>query len=139
MAGNPLEVLLRLRRLAVDQARQGLAECVAAETIAIARCNAVEAAMARELDAASKITADDRAVEDFAIWLHRTLPERSAAEAALLGAETQTKEARMVLGAARAGVRAVESMLERKETERLLLVGRTEQLALDEAVRRRPH
>lgn len=139
MASDPLEVLLRLRRLAVDQARQGLADCVAAETIAIARQSAVETAIARELDAASKITADDRAVEDFAVWLHQMLPERYAAEAALLNAEAHTKEARMVLAVTRAGVRAVENMLERKEADRLLLVGRTEQLALDEAARRRPH
>lgn len=139
MASDPLDMLLRLRRLTVDQARQALADCLGAETIAADRCDEIAGAIVREMDVASAITADDRAVEDFANWLRQVLPNQAAAEAALLTAETQTKEARMVLAATRAGVRAVENMVERKEAERRLQAGRTEQLVLDEAAARQAH
>jgi hypothetical protein len=129
-------VLLRLRLLTIDQARQALADCLEVEATASARCNAIEAAIAHEMHAASELTSDDNAVEDFAAWLHRILPDQAAADAALLSAETRTKETRLVLAAARAGARSVEATLERKAAERMLQVGRREQLALDEAARR---
>jgi hypothetical protein len=135
MSNDPLDVLLRMRRLAVDQARQALADCVGAETVAGDRCAAIAAAIARELTDASKVTADDRAVEDFAVWLRQTLPDQTAAEAALLAAETRTEEARLVLAASRAGVRAIETMLERKAALRIQEAARAEQFALEEAVR----
>jgi hypothetical protein len=136
MANEPLAVLLRLRLLTIDQARQALADCLEVEATASARCNAIEAAIAHEMQAASELTSDDNAVEDFAAWLHRILPDQAAADAALLSAETRTKETRLVLAAARAGARSVEATLERKAAERMLQVGRREQLALDEAARR---
>ncbi len=139
MATDPLDVLLQLRRLTVDQARQALADCLGAETIAADRCDEIAGAIVREMDVASAITTDDRAVEDFANWLRQVLPAQTAAEAALLTAETQTKEARMVLAATRAGVRAVENMVERKEIERRLQAGRAEQMILDEAAARGAH
>lgn len=133
MADDPLDVLLRLRRLTIDQARQALAECLRAETAAARRCEAIAEDVARQMQAATALTADDRAVEDFANWLRHTLPAQAAADAALLNAETQTREARFVLSAARAGVRAVESMLERKAAEQHVRAGRAEQSELDEA------
>ncbi len=136
MANDPLDILLRLRRLAIDQARQALADCLGAETHAAKRCEEIATAISCEMAAASAVTADDRAVEDFAAWLRQTLPVQAGAEAALLTAETQTKEARLVLAAARAGVRAVEHMVERKDAERRLQAGRAEQVVLDEAASR---
>ncbi len=139
MPNDPLDVLLRLRRLAIDQARGALAECLRAETLASERCQEIGREIAGEMALASAVTADDRAVEAFANWLRQTLPIQAAAEAALLTAETQTREARLVLAASRAGVRAVETMVERKETELRLQAGRAEQLLLDEAAARQAH
>lgn len=133
MASDPLGVLLRVRRLAVDQARQALAECLTLETVASARCEEIATAIAQETDAATALTSDDQTVETFARWLRQTLPLQSAANLALADAEARTKEARTVLAATRSGVRAVETMLEQKEAERRLKLARAEQYALDEA------
>jgi hypothetical protein len=135
MANEPLDVLLRLRLLTIDQVRLALADCLATEALASARCSAIEAAIAHEMNTASALTSDDRAVEDFAAWLHRILPDQAAADAALLSAETRTKETRLVLAAARAGARAVEATLERNAAERVQQAGRVEQRELDEAAR----
>jgi flagellar export protein FliJ len=132
MPGDPLDVLLRVRRLAVDQARQALAECLTLETAASARCEEIAAAIVEETTAATALTSDDQTVEAFADWLRQTLPLQSAANLALTNAEARTKEARTVLAAARAGVRAVEAILEQKEADRRVRQARGEQHALDE-------
>ena len=119
MAGDPLDVLLQVRRLAVDGARGSLADCLAAESTAADQVHAIEAEIATETTAATALTADDAVVEAFARWLQRMLPRQRAATDALLSAEIRTKEARAVLAAARAGVRAIELMLERRAEERL--------------------
>jgi flagellar export protein FliJ len=136
MADDPLDVLLRLRTLAVDQTRQALAACIHAETEAASRCNMIDATIAREIAAATSLGSDDRAVEDFAAWLRRMLPEQALANDALAQAETHTKEARLVLAAGRKGVRAVETLQEKQAVERSARRARQEQLALDEAARR---
>lgn len=86
MPTQSLDVLLRVRQMAVDQARQGLTECLADETAASARCDEIEAAIFRETDAARSLTADDQAVEAFANWLRATLPAQRAANQALIEA-----------------------------------------------------
>ena len=114
MKQDPLESLLRLREVAVDEARRGLADCLRIESDAAAAVAAIEAAIERETEAASSLAAGDTEVETFAAWLRRIRPKQQAARAAEEAAEAATAEARAVLGAARAAVRAVEQMLENK-------------------------
>jgi flagellar export protein FliJ len=114
MKQDPLESLLRLREVAVDEARRGLADCLRIESDAAAAVASIEAAIERETEAASSLAAGDNEVETFAAWLRRIRPKQQAARAAEEAAEAATAEARAVLGAARAAVRAVEQMLENK-------------------------
>jgi flagellar export protein FliJ len=114
MKHDPLESLLRLREVAVDEARRHLADCLRIESEAAAKVAAIEAAIARETEAASSLAASDAEVQAFAAWLHRIRPEQQAAHAGEETAEAATAEVRAVLSAARAGVRAVEQMLENK-------------------------
>lgn len=136
MAADPLDVLLQVRRVAVDEARSNLTDCLTAESIAADHMHAIEAEIATETATATALTSDDAVVEAFARWLQRTLPRQRAAADALLAAEIRTKEARAVLAASRAGVRAIELMLERRAAERQAEESRREQAALDEVAQR---
>ena len=137
MTHDPLESLLRLRRLAVDQTRRGLADCLRLESEAAQSASAIEAAIAHETDVASSLAADDADVEAFAAWLRRIRPKQHAVHAAEAEAEAATVQARLVLAAARAAVRAAEEMLEQHAAARLREVEQKAQRELDEVAQHR--
>ena len=134
--GDPMHTLLRVRRLTLDQARRGLTDCLATETVANERLRGIETRIAEETDVASRVDGDDAAVEAFAAWLRRMRQEREAAIHALLLTEAATLEARAVLAAAHGAVGAVEQLIEQQEAVRRAHAERTEQRALDEAAAR---
>jgi flagellar export protein FliJ len=134
---DPLQTLLRLRRLTVDQARRGLAECLRHQAEADERVREIAASIDRETDTVSQLSADDAMVDNYAAWLRRTRVEQSVAANALCLAETRTQEARAVLTAGRSAVETVETMIQRQAAERAAEAGRQEQKALDEAARSR--
>src|SRR5690349_2668678 len=136
MSREPLEALLRLRRLAADQARRGLAECLRVESEAAAAVAAIEAAIEHETEAATSLAAGDAEVEAFAAWLRRIRPKQRSAEAAEETAEAATARARGVLSAARAAVRATEQMLEKHAAAIQGEAERRAQAALDEIAQR---
>ena len=82
MTHDPLDALLKVRRMAADEARRGLAECLRAESEAIAAIVEFEASIGRETEAATSLAADDAEVEAFAAWLRRIRPQQRAAHAA---------------------------------------------------------
>ncbi|MBV8914242.1 MAG: hypothetical protein JOZ05_14525 [Acetobacteraceae bacterium] len=136
MKQDPLKSLLRLRETAADQARRELAECLRAESEAAAAIVAIEAAIRREMEAASSLAAGDAEVEAFAAWLRRMRPQQQAAETARTAAEAATSEARAVLGAARAAVRAAEAALEGKTAAAQAEAARKAQGEIDEVAGR---
>ena len=81
MTHDPLEPLLRLRRMAADEARRGLAERLRIESEAAAAVAAIEAAIERETDVATDLASGDAEVEAFAAWLQRIRPKQRAAHA----------------------------------------------------------
>jgi DNA-binding IclR family transcriptional regulator len=135
MTRDPLESLLRLRRLTVDQARRGLAECLRAESEATQSVASIEASIARETDVATNLASDDVQVEAYAAWLRRIRPKQQAAHAAQAQAEAATSGGRAVLAAA--PVRAAEKMLEEHAAVRLDEAEHKAQLEIDEAAQRR--
>jgi flagellar export protein FliJ len=137
MTPDPLESLLRLRRLAVDDARRGLADCLRAESHAAQAVAEIEAAIEHETDVAVSLTAGDAEVEAFAAWLRHIRPKQHAAHAAEAEAEAATAQGRAVLAAARAAVRAVEAMLEKHAAEQTHEAERRDQRAIDEVAQRR--
>lgn len=137
MTHDPLEALLQMRRIAADEARRGLAECLRRESEATAAVAAIEDAIERETEAASSLIAGDAEVEAFAAWLRRIRPKQLAAHAAAKEAEASTTRARGVLGAARAAVRAVEETLARQAAEAEAAAQRKAQSELDEVAQRR--
>jgi flagellar export protein FliJ len=136
MKHDPVQSLLRLRQIAADQARRELAECLRAESDAAAAIAAIEAAIAREMEAATNLAGGDAEVEAFAAWLRRMRPQQQAADAARVATEAATSEARAVLGAARAAVRAVEAVVERNAAATRAEAARKAQAELDEVASR---
>src|SRR3954447_18779578 len=114
MTRDPLEALLRLRRVTADQARRDVAECLRIESEAAAAVAAIKASIERETEVATSLAAGDAEVEAFGAWLRRVRPKQCAALAAEDEAATATLRARTLLGAARAAVRTVEEMLEKR-------------------------
>ena len=127
-----LATLLRIRKAAVDQGRRALADCLAAETSALDSLRDIEIAITRETEMASQPAAGDEGVEDFARWLRRACQDRADSERALQMAEAGTQEARAVLAAAQAAMRAVESVIEARAAAGQAAGLKAEQDAIDE-------
>jgi flagellar export protein FliJ len=135
MPRDPLLPLLRLRRLAVDEARRDLAACLRADEEAETAERAAAFAIHREQAAAASLEAGDAAVEAFAAWLP---VGRAALEQARLGraaAEAATVRARLALGTARSASEAAGRMLQVRDGRLRAGQARRDQAALDEAAR----
>jgi hypothetical protein len=132
---DPLAVVVRMREMAVDEAKRALAECLTVEAGAIEALRLLDATIASETDAAGDPMGDDQMVEDFAAWLRRIGVERRAAVRALEVAEMRSTEARAALGACRAAAQAVSEIVQSREGERKAALERKTQLALEDAAR----
>ena len=130
---DALHVVLRIGRLAVEEAQRSLAECLGAEMAAAEALSALDAAIMAETDAVSHVSADDRTVEEFGAWLQRITVDRRAAAATLMQTETRSAEARAVLASSRSSVRAAEALLATQAAAARTADERKEQAALDEA------
>ena len=130
---DPLPVVARLRHLAVDEATRALADCLTAEAAAAEALRLLDMQISAETDAAGDSDSDDRAVADFSIWLRRAEADRTAAANALASAETRSAEARAVLAASRSAARAMDELLDGRDTQRQLAADRRDRVALDEA------
>jgi flagellar export protein FliJ len=132
MARDPLTTVLRLRCLALDEARRELGRCLAAEDAANAERRAAELAIQAEERVASSLEADDGAVEAFAAWLPRGRQAVAQAESAYSRAETATAQARARLSVARAAADAAEQMIETRRAAARTEDARKAQMDLDE-------
>lgn len=139
MSHHSLESLLRLRQVAVDEARRGLAECLRQESEATRVVAAIQSAIEQETEAASNLATGDAEVEAFAAWLRRIRPRQQAAHEAEDEAEAATAKARVVLGAARAAVKAVEEMLEQDAAAAQTQTEHRAQAEIDEVAQRSSH
>lgn len=132
MNREPLLAVVRLRRMALDDASREFAESLRREAEAQQAAAAVEAAIAREAEAATSLAADDATVEAFGIWLKRARQDLRLAQAARDDAEIETTRVRAVLQAARAAVKAAEQMLAEKQAAQQATLARRQQAELDE-------
>lgn len=138
MARDPLPALLRVRRMALDEARRLLAARLQEEADAEADALGAERAILTEADAARALTADDGVVETFAAWLPGARRRAEAARAAQEAAQAETSLARAGLQLARAAVEAAEALQTRQAEGRAAEAARKEQIALDDMAPRRP-
>jgi flagellar export protein FliJ len=136
MKRDPLVALLWLRRLAMEEATRDFAECLSSEAKAGQGVAAVEAAIERETEAASSLTAGDAVVEAFGVWLRRARKDLHAAQALREQSENETARARAVLAVARAAVKATEHLIAEQAAAAAREAARQEQRELDEIGRK---
>ena len=106
MPRDPLQTVLRLRRLANDEARRAVSDAVAKETLAQRVADMVEDEIARETALACKLEADDAAVEAFGAWLTCARQRAEATREAAERAGAEAARARAALNLTRAGLEA---------------------------------
>ncbi len=120
MSRDALEIVLRIRRVAVDEAKRGLAVALAAEGVAQRQATAAEDMIASESDNAADVNQGDASVEAFAAWLPVGRAKAKAARSALEAAGADVVLQRAALTAARAAAEAAEALLDRRRAARLL-------------------
>ncbi len=136
MPRDPLDAVLRVRRMAVDTARRHLAECLAVEEAARNRVAWAEAQIDEEARAAADVTAGDNAVEAFAAWLPVGRAAVTAAQAAYEKAVAEVTMARTAVTMARAAAEAAADLQRRRAAAHAALAERRAQNALDEIAAR---
>jgi flagellar export protein FliJ len=136
MARHPLQVLLRVRGIALDAARRALADRLREEAAAAEQCAGIAATIARETAVQVSQPTERRTLETYAAWLGRAHDARREAQAATLACTAATAEARMSLNEARAGTRALEAVLAHVQEVHDAAAARLEQRTVDEAAAR---
>lgn len=136
MPRDPLEAVLRIRRMAVDTARRHLAEALTIEETARRHAEAAEARIVSEGQAAADIATGDSAVEAFAAWLPVGRAEAQTARVAHDKAVTDVNMARAAVTVARAAAEAAADLQLRRKADQALLAERRAQNALDEVASR---
>ncbi len=127
-----LDVMARMRRLVVEEARQKLALCLQVEGQRGEVAREAAEALIRERELASALEADDIAVEAYIAWLPQGTARLATAREALGRAEAASGQARAQLAAARAAAEAVDRRIAAEvAAEREKALAR-EQAALDE-------
>jgi hypothetical protein len=135
MPRDPRATLHAGRRRTVEQARQALAMCLAAEADTLDRIAALDASASRDRDAATVMADDPRFLDMFAVRRETTRTDRRIAVTGLMALEDSTAAARANVVAARTATERVEQfMAERAEAERAGAASRT-QHALDDIAR----
>jgi flagellar export protein FliJ len=136
MKRDPLEALLRLRKVSVDQSRRDLADCLRTEAEAQSAEQAISASIEREAEVVSDLGVGDAEVEAFGAWLHRTRPRQQGAQHAVEQAGAETAAARAALAMAQAAVRVVEEMQAHHADAARVEAERAAQREIDEMARR---
>ena len=132
MARDPLQVLLRLRGIALDQARRTLADRLRDEAAAAERSAGIAAAIVQEAGVQHALPADGRTMDGYAAWLARTQAAQRQAQTAAHACAAATADARASLSEARGDTRALEVALEHARDVRRAAAARQEQMTLDE-------
>jgi hypothetical protein len=135
MRPDPLRTALRLRQLALEEARRSLAICLAEESAAERDAAAAEAEIAREIAAASELSADDAPVDALAAWLPGARRRAADARARHETAQANTSVVRAALAASRAATEAAEELLAQREAQRRAQAERRTQAEMDESGR----
>ena len=132
-----LEVMARMRRLVVEEARQGLAACLQVEGRASAAMRVTADELMREQRAANAIDADDRMVEAYIAWLPHGSARHAAARSVFERAEAASSQARAQLAAARAAAEAVDRRIAAEALAARAAGLAREQAAIDEIAQSR--
>jgi hypothetical protein len=141
MPREPMQVLLSIRRRAVEQARYALAACLTAESAIADKIRSLDAAMQKDHQATETWQDAHQFVELSAARREVSRAERQAAAADLAAAAERSAEVRSLVAAARTAAEAVEQLIAEREAAQRAEADRREQHVLDDIARRRrlPH
>ena len=134
---DPLDTVLRIRRVTVDDAKRGLAALLQAEDAAQGAAAEAEARVVREGQAATDLGAGDEAVEAYAAWLPVGRAQAEAARASHDRLRCEVALARAALTVARGAAEAAQRLLETRAGERRRELERRSQVEMDEVASRR--
>jgi flagellar biosynthesis chaperone FliJ len=137
MADDPIRLLQALRRRSVEEARQALGTCLAAEAQLAETIREIDAQSEIDLAANQDVNEAHRFLEMFARRLRVREAERKAAAAALTAAQTRSDEARLFVVAARTAAEALDALIAEKAAAMQANTDRREQHALDDIARNR--
>ena len=116
MTRDPLVTLIKVRKLACDEAQRKLVEALALEDRAEQMSQRVERTIAQETQAATDVNGSDAMVEAFAAWLPGARQQLASARQLLLDRQAETMRSRAELTACRTALETVETLQkERKD------------------------
>ncbi len=134
---DPLNILLAVRRHAVDERRQVLADCLTLEAEAASTIAALDDAISHDAEAARAFP-DHQHFRDIFLAARRHLTaERQRAEAARADAEARSEAARRQLAVARLDAEAVERLIAERTLATRAAADRRTQHELDDIARER--
>lgn len=140
MPHDPLKTLLRVRNLAVEDGRRGLALSLDAANVAALALREAEMAIVRETERASDASGGDQLVEAFAAWLPGA---RRRVTQALFWQDRQDAEVarcRADLTACRQALESLQQLCADRQAVEDEAAARQEAQMLDEAASRaKPH
>lgn len=116
LARDPLATLIRVRKLACDEAQRKLIDSLASEDRAEQMSHRVERTIAQETRAATDVHGSDAMVEAFAAWLPAARQQLAHARQVLMDRQAETMRSRAELTACRTALETVETLQkERKD------------------------
>jgi flagellar FliJ protein len=136
LARDPLDFLLRLRRVTKDEAKRAFAAGLVQQTDARRRADAADALLSSEGEMASDLNAGDGAVEAYVKWLPVGRHQAKRARMAHDDATADVIVARAALTVAHAAAEAASTFLERRAAETDVIMARRAQAAMDEVAAR---
>ena len=134
---DALDVVLRIRRITVDDAKRALSALLQAEEEARVEADDAEARIVQEGRAAASLAGGDEVVEAYAAWLPVGRAYAVATRAACDKIRCDVSVARAALAAARAAAEAAQQLLAARAAERAMEADRRGQAAMDEVAARR--
>ena len=136
MPRDPLATLIKVRRLACDEAMRKLASALANEDKAERGAHEIERTIAEEMAAASHPDGSDAMVEAFGAWLPQARQQLEGARRVLADRQAETVRVRAELTACRTALESVEALQEQRRLATARAVERAEIREIED--RRRP-
>ena len=132
MARDKMDILLRIRRTAEDEAKRALVARLTEETAARRRLQMAEARLRHERDIATDPGQSDGSVEAYIAWLPTGRRDVAAAQTAHDDAAAKVTLARAELNIAHAAAEAADEFIEQREAKAEAVLARKSQAVLDE-------
>lgn len=117
MTRDPLITLIKVRRLASDEAQRHLVNALNEESRAERIVQETERVMAQEMETASDPNSSDAVVEAFGAWLGGARRQLETARRMLLDRQAETIRVRAELTATRTALESVEALQEQRRQE----------------------